>query len=328
MATKAATYETSYAPLVADLEQDLAATCPHNVRSLPDMTDRVRHDGTYTSADGLSPGLYINPSLGMLGATALGFAEKPGRRLGAEESRHGVFFGDLSAGERVIPIAVKTMPEHDLGELALMQLFDKEGLPTFTPFGYLVSPFAAKDGALTRGHLLTVYQPGVEPIASMDWRELTDEEKWLYAGYAVDAMALMHPHMLFHTDLYFRNVTIDRGGDVIIPDLEHTVSMREAADSILANPGSSESDRLLQAIVRKLSADFTSVRTELDRFVFSTMKPRIKAPAAQFKRMRSPVFDRYKSQIADTNSEYTDILLEAYERMLVNKKEQVRTGTF
>ncbi len=131
-------YNTGYTPLVTELARDLEGINGASVYPLPDLTDRVRHDGFYTNIANLEPGLYIDSSVvpPRKGAQQFHFSLRPGRRLTHENSRHKVYFGDFGYQGGETAVAVKTMPEHDLGELAIAQLFEKK---EYLHFGLLVT---------------------------------------------------------------------------------------------------------------------------------------------------------------------------------------------
>jgi hypothetical protein len=319
-------YETNYSPIVNDFENDLAAITADRVFALPNLADRVRHDGKYTRIVDLKPGLYLDPLV--IGSRTVranfGFDLKPGRRLSHEDSRHKVYFGNLASPDINAPVAVKTMANFDLGELAMTQLFHQEGLPTFKPFGYLVAAPDPSAKGTARGHMMTRYQTGVEPIASMDWRDLTEDEKWLHVGFATSVMAILNPNLLFHTDLYFRNVTIDNRGEIIIPDLEHTVSLRGLLGALRPSANSQNRDALIKQIAVKLNAEFATVMKSVDEYVFATRRPRIKDPKQKFNLVRENVYDRYEAEVRSSNTEYVELLLEAFALILAKKKEETR----
>jgi len=313
--------EVGYSPIVKDFEQDLAVLSG-GIKSLPYLTEKIKHDGTHTKIRGFEPGLYLaTPYNCMDDSQGLGFELKPPRRLTNEDSRNQVFFGDIKAGELELAVAVKAAPVHDLGELALTQLVIQEGVNTYEQFGYLV----AEDG---RGYYLTNYYQGTTPISAIDWREYTIEEQWSFISYAAECMKLLHIRMLFHGDLAFRNVVHDANGDVVVVDLEHAVSHREAAQKIIEDPSTEESNIARSKIVLAMSSEIGTVCRAVEESIFANAKPSVKCPMARFKQVRRNLLDHYETSIAEEKGIYAELLMSIYHEVLGRKKEEARRGIF
>ncbi|MBF1032876.1 MAG: hypothetical protein HXL00_03985 [Candidatus Nanosynbacter sp.] len=142
-------------------------TAPQDYRPLPNLSAAVRHDGKYNRPDSRfssDPLLRVTDDLSSI---TYAVPEKDLARGGS--SRHGAFVTHVRYAEQkrdmpeTLVVKPSTVPTA-LGELAMTQYLEREGLAPFSVDGLVVD--GAPEGAAAQDHsrvalLLSRYQPEV-----------------------------------------------------------------------------------------------------------------------------------------------------------------------
>lgn len=120
-----------------------------------------------------------------------------------------------------------------LGELAMTQYLEREGLAPFSVDGLVVE--GASEGAAAQDRsrvalLLSRYQPEVVGFDSLAWHEMSMDDVALYATEAATALAALHRVAVAHGDGYLRNVVRVSGQPARMIDFEHAVSFSDVVD--------------------------------------------------------------------------------------------------
>jgi hypothetical protein len=325
--------------LVSDFQNGVMTTPGTSIYRLPDLSQHINHAGKYTRpAVTLRPGFFIDH--GVLGLDeigpnsmpdTLGFLTQPGNRLGREDSHHHVFFGKLQMenGSNLTEAQVAIKPfdanrrDALLGELAMFQYLNGLNIPTFQPAGVLAL------GPEKSDHLLTLFDGPVATMDTIDWYELDTDEKWLQLGYAIDTAVELQSKMLFHGDLEFKNVAFDETGQRRIVDPELMISARDIGETILSRPDDPERQRAMHRLKQLLSSEFTAICSSIRQFIFRNM-PLDERPAneaAEFKEFNRHLFRPHREALEQIDSPYIPVLLEAFDTMVHEKKQQARDAT-
>ncbi len=319
------------AAIQGEFQESLHTLAPHQINKLPDLSDLISHNGTYTSGiEGkLRPGMFLSEQF-LDGAaqihegkpTEFTFDVKPMLRLSREDSRRKVFFGNLNVGwkdsgeQQVVRVAVKPFDPKNrdtaLHECGMYQYMENEGLSTLHPLGVFIPPNG--NGEI---YALTHFNPTVITMDNVLWHELSEEEVSERLEVALDTLAMMHSRLLFHGDFEFKNVAYGEAeGDVVIVDPELTVSGRNLIEEGMTEPPI--------RIVQMMSRDFTDLCKSIQSFVFST-RPEEARPTndfAIFADHLQNVFTPYQKKLLAQNSPHRDLLLKAYKEMVGNKRRQ------
>jgi hypothetical protein len=293
-----------------------------DIRPLPDLSSQINHDGKTVTPSLPGQGLYLDQQLG-LGADQAGYAFnlRPGARIGKEDSHNGVFFGPLDRdGVNVAEVAVKRnaeSPTANLGEIALHQHMQNLGIPTLRPAGILT-----EGDPLTRSYLMTHAEAPIKTLDGIEWHTLDVEERWLEADKALDIMAMLHPHLLFHNDLDLRNVAFKETGNVVVVDPELMVSALGTADVALSEIAAEDRGPAFNRIVQLLGSDFGSLTQSLEKYIVNTLplEDRPQNDAAMFKLMRRRVYLPYRARIEEMDTPHRDMLVLAFNEMVSQKK--------
>lgn len=328
-------HNQSVQELVEDFQQALEATDPDSTPSIPELVDDLRHDGKFNRVQpGLAPGLYLDPAITQPGnVKGFAFQHQPGSRIGREDSHNKVFFGRLWAipddgAERQARIAVKPIPadrkEGMLGELALFQYMGRLALPTFAPAGVHIS----ENGT---NHLLTYFNGPVATMDTVDWAKLPQEEIWDELRFAVDSLSLLHRNMLFHGDLYFRNIGFNERGETVIVDPELTVSAKDAFAELENAPMALDESqqRALNRITQLMNQDFSKVYRSVETSILPLLpgRGRPRNGEARLKLYKKHLLEPYKSEISALEGPTGVVLRRAYDQMLVRTKALAATDT-
>lgn len=321
--------------LVEGFQHTLDTANPDFLPAIPELVDDLRHDGKFNRVQpGLAPGLYLDPAITVPGnLKGFAFQHQPGSRIGREDSHNKVFFGRLWAipeegAERQARIAVKPIPAERkdgmLGELALFQYMGRLALPTFTPAGVHIS----ENGT---NHLLTYFNGPVATMDTVDWANLPQEEIWNELRFAVDSLALLHSNMLFHGDLYFRNIGFNERGETVIVDPELTVSAKDAfaeleSAAMFLDDGQ---QRSLNRISRLMNQDFSKVFRSVETSILPLLpgRTRPRNGEARLKLYKKHVLEPYKSEISSVDGAVGVTLRRAYDQVLARMKTLAATDT-
>lgn len=307
----------------------LVASHSGKVEELPDFSADLNHKGrvapdadAYHSLKGVYLASEVIHAAGGPHIPRLGFALKPFRRAGREDSRRKVFFGNLELqGEEQVqtyPVAVKPFTpqafDYAIHETGMLQFMRREKLPTLNVLGFV----AVKGTPVPRAYALTHEQRGITTLDNTNWRELPIPERWARMRPALDTLVALHSNLLFHGDLKFKNVAYgEEDRSICVVDPEEAVSLRGRVEPFADIPG----QRLW--VQKKMSADFTSLELSVEKELLGsglTEKDR-------FEDMLEYVYDPYFLMIMKGDSPYKTVLMGAFEDML-EQKRQIAWGEF
>lgn len=317
---------------------DLAAFDPSLLKPLPDMSHEIDHYGGEDDLPSLSPGFYMEPTIfsrvvEMLDDSNARFVIKDDLKIGRDDSRHQVFFGDIildaAHSSRSLEVAVKSTAATEK-ELAMYQFVRQLGMKTFHPVGFMVMPNGRK-------HLLTSVMRGVKSIDSYDWALFDTDEKWDTTGAAVDTMVGFHTELLMSKDLAFRNVVTGDYREVIYADLELSVSMRGVGDEIIDLMHSTvpevvkDRDICINAIAKIMGQDFTDVINSIRTHVFKNLPASEKPQTtmAEFKQLKRHIYGPYEQLLLSldkSTTPYVPIVLAAFRRLKKERTELASKG--
>lgn len=162
---------------------------------MPNLSAAVRHDGKYNRPDSRfssDPLLRVTDDLSSI---AYAVPEKDLARGGS--SRHGAFVAHVRYAEQkrdmpeTLVVKPSTVPTA-LGELAMTQYLEREGLAPFSVDGLVVDGTPEGAAAQDRSRvalLLSRYQPEVVGLDSLAWHEMSMDDVALYATEAATALA-------------------------------------------------------------------------------------------------------------------------------------------
>ena len=293
--------------------QSLLPIDPEQIVELPDLSSQVRQDAEETRPESslVAGQSLLAPELSVYGPLA-SYELRPLRRLGKDNSRHEVHFGMLvSEGTDAVSteVAVKDCTlSWGLGEIAMNQFAARRGLYAFKPYGLLVSD--KTEGGNRLAHLVTIYDPEVTPLDSLDWSDMDEADASLIVKDAAVAMARFHREGLFHGDLddRFKNFIQRTTGEVAIIDLEHTVGAEEIMAIASLGRIFGRDAEIAQGKIERLSCkDFRELKKSLDRLPFLVGR----SEGRKLRFARSLLFDPYISNVEGSGSQYSKLLVNA-----------------
>lgn len=294
------------------------------IRQMPDFGQSISHRGKVPiqqSEHEYMRGLYVTPD----GASEIGepihisFQEKPDLRVGRDNSRQQVFFGDLfmeSADGTIstIEAAVKPFPPQQfhraVHEAGMTTYVREQGVATFTTLGaYML----AGQGNEPQSFLLSRCEPGIVTLDNHNWGSLPLEKRWEDAHPAIETLAQLHSRAIFHGDAEFKNIATDQHGAIKAVDLEFAISLRDAARQ--------EMPQGLNRLRMAMSADFTDLSRSLDVFFLSPSHNdgRHYTDAQKLAEMEKHIFEPYLQALQNSGSPYQDVMEDAYHQMVRNK---------
>jgi tRNA A-37 threonylcarbamoyl transferase component Bud32 len=250
------------------MREAVRALCPQQVGQLPCAAGEVNHrGGRSTGVHGLiedtdrvallSPKITLSPDWGQLD-----FIPRPLMRLGREDSRRQVFFGEMQGirypcnPEVSVEVAVSAVPaeedyinhERSLHEIAMYQYLAKMGIPTLDVLGFVRSHEPD-----VYGFVITRYEPDIRTLDTLDWTMMSERDAAGALSHAVDMLALLHTNYVFHGDAEFKNIAVrDTDQHPTVVDLELSGSLSAEADDITK-------------LFRYMSSDFSFIAASLDR---------------------------------------------------------------
>lgn len=297
---------------------------------LPDLADAINHNAKYVQVPlDLEQGIYLDDGLYRT-ETSYGFYTQNANRLTREDSHNTVFFGSLVMipqghdPEMHAQVAIKSRPTHEMakltGEMALFQKIGSLGMKTFRPAGLLVGEQAT--------HLMTYFEGTVATMDTIEWQDATPEEARLELDKVVDTMYQLHTNKLFHGDLEFRNVAFNHRGETVIIDPELMISGQELFEQLDGADIMLDDDQKIayNALVRKLSIEFSAVCKSIDRHILPLLpkRDRPRTDEARLKLYKEYIFEPYKHQIREAQEPVRSILLRVYDEVLLRKKAQAK----
>jgi|AntRauTorckE6833_2_1112554.scaffolds.fasta_scaffold01909_5 hypothetical protein len=274
--------------------QSIEALRQSDIGLMPDIGAEINHDG-HTSM-GIESALQKFGKLAILSDDSLEhisrkrfpdrivFNSKPLLRLGREDSRQQVFFGELQgqwfheSEVQSVDIAVKAIPRKEadkhkvLHEIGMYQYAKRQGIPTLEVLGAVINDNQASDTPY--GYVMTRFEPDIQTLDSLNWSNLSREEAGQALEHAVDTLVVLHSNYLFHGDFEFKNIAAVEGGQSPkVVDLEFGDSMRDEVDNIMklsihmSNDFSSLA-RSLDLSIGYLYRDDTGRESPMDRYDF------------------------------------------------------------
>jgi tRNA A-37 threonylcarbamoyl transferase component Bud32 len=300
-----------------------------DLRSMFDLTDKMNHSGGRSKSllnefDGNGNRLFLASDAYDLVAQSgppksLTFTPQPALRAGRDNSRNGVFFGGLKAEwpeedkRSSVQIAVKPICARSdveagriIHEAAMYQHLGHIGLSTFDVVG--VTMFASPRNQV-RGHVITSFRPEVRTVDNMPWSRMSEEDKNTQALETLSGLAQLHLDGVFHGDPYFRNLAFSESEHVYV-DLEFGSSFRDSPDDT-------------DAIRRQISSDLEYFSRSMDYNIF-TREQSILQGQDKVALLTERIFEPYRQYIEDSKSLNRGVLLEAYDRMLAERKKDFK----
>lgn len=319
--------------LVDEFQATIHSLQPHQIYSLPDLTEHINHRGKHKAPEiKLADGLFLDRS--QLSAPSgvpeakpegFGFILKKALRVGREMSRNKVFMGEVTAEwfehdhSDSMDVAVKPLVNRKalLGELAMLQYMNSMGIPTFRPTGFIFNKKAS------RSHLLTEFQGPVETIDTWDWKRMDMGEQWEMFTYSVETAAMLNSSLLFHRDLQPRNIATDDRNRIVIVDPEFTVSALELAETALSTQDDTVRVFITSEIKDLMSYELSEICRSAYEYIFECM-PWDERPASivdEFKEYEHHILNPYKEALIRRDSKYLPVLLDAFELVLQERRE-------
>ena len=264
-------------------------TAPKDYRPLPNLLAAVRHDGKYNRPDSRFSSDPLLRVADDLSSITHAVPEKDLARGGS--SRHGAFVAQVRYAEQkrdtpeTLVIKPSTVPTA-LGELAMTQYLEREGLAPFSVDGLVVD--GASEGAAAQDRsrvalLLSRYQPEVVGFDGLAWHEMSMDDVALYTK---EAAAALHRVAVAHGDGYLRNVVRVSGQPARMIDFEHAVSFSDVVDR--ADRGDEAAQR---HIADMMSRDLCGMVTDVVQQVQLTR-------AAERSTWLDPALDAYYEKLA------------------------------
>lgn len=327
--------------VITQFQTELEILSSKDIHVLPDLTAHINHDGTPTLPQpDLPAGLLVAPSLldpqkSVSRPDALTFLVQPANRMGRETSHNHVFFGKLlmhhfdeQASSREAQIAIKPMKTKDravlLGELAMLQYMNGLQIPTYRPDA-LLNPQTTE-----HHHLLTHFNRPIDTMDTIEWEDMDPQEMWGQVGFAIDTLAILHSHLLFHGDFEFKNVGFGETGEAFVVDPEFMKSVLELGVIAAHHKGDSEeAARAIMLISKRMSEDFTNLCRSVNEFILSRVEEtgRPKSDIAKFKAYSRHIYKPYRAALVDLGSPHLPVLVQAYEAMIHQKKTMARQNS-
>lgn len=199
-----------------------------SLRGRGSETNAPRYVGAVFNPDALLP--ILPKRFEASPPTNFSFQTQESRQVGAADSGHGVFFGDLhvySGADEVAMVEVAVKPQERkpgkaLNELKMLQLLEEKGFNTFVPVGVIHDQ--AKDSA----YLITEYMGDENSIATLDnigWYHYPHTPKFEQIvepnlQFIADSMGELHGKKFFHGDAQVKNWAYDERGAGVVVDVE------------------------------------------------------------------------------------------------------------
>lgn len=328
---------TEHLPQVTQFVEDIAAVHDGRIRALPAFDQALNHEGKLLVNENVEryrriSGVYLSETVieevGGPRVPEIQFTPKPFWRLGRENSRRQVFFGQLAIGEgesHTIPVAVKPFApgafHHATHEAGMFQYMRGEGLPTLEMLGMVAIGVA--EGEAPRAYGITRERRGITTLDNTEWKTMPQAERWNRLRPAIETLTTLHGNMLFHGDLEFKNVAFgeeDRPTDdlsICIVDTEESISLKD-----LVEPNKDVSRQRLW-VAKKMSADFASLSISIAaNMIEPEQRERKEFEQELFEDMLEHVYGPYYLSIMRSDSPYKDVLMSAFEMVLEQKRQQ------
>lgn len=316
--------QSEVAVSIARFTEDLANVHDGRIRRLPSFSDSLNHRGMlpvnvekYRRMSGVYMTEDMISETGGPHVPKLGFEPKPFRRLGRENSRRQVFFGNLeligNEAVQTVPVAVKPFVpsafHHTTHEIGMFQFMEAQGIPTLQVLGMV----AIKETDAPRAYEITRMKQGITTLDNEGWQQMTHPERWQSMRPAIESLALLHSHMLFHGDMEFKNVAYgEEDRSVCIVDPEEAISLRDRVTPF----ANIDEERLI--VGKKVSADLESLRKSTREFIIGYEHN----DPVQFEDLLEHVYGPYYLTIMRMESPYKAVLLHAFEEVLERKRAQ------
>ena len=299
---------------------------------LPDLAGELNHHGQTTTE--VEAALEKDPRQALISQRAVDYlSEKslPDRtnftpirmfRLGREDSRQFVFFGELQgewfheATTEGLNVAVKPVP-HDpydrhkvLHEVAMYQHLAEQGIPTLEVLSVMKNNDSSRKTPY--GYVITTYEPDVTTLDSLDWKKMENGQIAQSLEPAIDTLALLHSHYLFHGDSEFKNIAVvESGKSPKIVDLEFGASLRDEQENVLK-------------LSQFMNNDFSCLARSLDLTVghYYRNENGLEQPVKRYDFLFEHVFLPYYNKMQQLGVIPTSNLGKAYENVVIRKQEE------
>jgi hypothetical protein len=304
---------------------------PDKLHVLPDLTTLLDHEtqrstGIEVALDGDTDRIFLSDEFAeKLDARRfpdrVEFQPHPLLRIGRDNSRQQVFFGKLTgrwfheATEASKQLAVKPIPnrfiakQQVLHEAAMYQYAASQGLPTLNVLGIVMIAEQPREVA---GYLLTEFEPDFITLDNLDWSTIGEEEASAAVSSALDSLAALHSHLLFHGDAEFKNIGIGEAEDAFrLVDFEFGASAQAIPENIAR-------------IAQFISADFSGIGKSFDEYVLRYAEEKPKNDIDRFNIHHNALYEPYIERILQSNSEHLDVLAKAYQVVINQKEAQAR----
>jgi hypothetical protein len=308
------------------------------VHELPDFTRTLQHSGFLTPFphDAFEPGIHVDSQrwgvVAERGAPdRFTFIGQDWLRIGRDESYRGVFFGNMVstwfndgtvANEQVaVTPSLGRFPQdyqESLQEIAIHQYLEQLGVPTLEVLGMLV---VERPEQVPRVFKISRFRP-YETLNNINWRGLTEDQRWDRMGLALDTLARLHAHLVFHGDPVFKNIGFGQTeGDIVVIDTEKSLSA-----ALAIHPSQIEKGE--QRIMQLMSNDFSRLCLSVDHEILSCL-PEGERPHGldRFEVMLEHVYIPYFERLVHMHSPFVSLLKTQLFDRVVARKMQEAEGT-
>lgn len=302
-----------------------------HISELPDLRQAVNHDGGRSTAvidklDSESEGILLYPGVNLASSDAqFSFIQRPLLRIGREDSRRQIFFGELAGitddkeNKSSTEVAVSVIPsnidfikhEQALHEIAMYQYAASLEIPTLD----IVAVIKASSPGIY-GFTLTRYEPDIRTLDTLEWGDMDIDDAVDSLSYAVDTLALLHANYIFHGDTAFRNIAVcDASQQPKIIDLELSGSLREQTSNIMK-------------LSRYMSADFSSLAASLDMNINHLYQDEsgLTSPTDRFDFMYQHIFLPYYDRLIQFGVTPSDSLGLAFDNVVSRRLDEAIGG--
>lgn len=251
------------------------------------------------------------------------FEVRPYDRLGRDKSRHQVFFGELKGrwfheqevGQ--VSVAVKPIPNNTeerpqvrnqvLHEIGFHQYLKRYDIPSLDVLGVVLTGSYEDDEPY--GFVLTRTEPDIETLNTISWGNLDREKAGQKISHAVDTLALLHSHHVFHGDSEFRNIAVaDSGRSLRIIDLEYARSLRD-------DPGN------ISKLADRMDLDFSYLAKSVDEYLGYLFhdENEQKQPIETYGFLLNQVLLPYYDRLLEIGIRPGDPLAQAFDQVVMRK---------
>jgi hypothetical protein len=299
------------------------------VYDLPNYGQSLAHNGRITnfSGDDLAEGLYLDDEFrdeifanGKI-PDRLGFQTDEMQRIGKEDSKRHVFFGEarldyFDARRDPEPISVALKPfegqvaqKHGLQEIAVSQYLGLLGLGVIKPVGLLVGPGESAERTI---FMVSKTDDNLKSLDNIDWAKIPKAKVIDHIDGAVSALATVNSRLVFQGDALLRNTAMRQTKDnYLTVDYEYAISTRENS-----HPSSAAPLRTKQA----MSADLSALATDIKDRIYRKVEGGNETEA--FEWLLQHVYMPYRRHLIEADGHYTAMLVQCFDVVLLEHTQQ------